>query len=221
MPYSIGGCFSEILNFDKSFWKLHITQIQPYFRNPYIGSQISNRRILHLNNDSIGLLSRFDHLNPLQAHVTSLSFYFMGLASSKNQSPTEQPNLQHARYGQKKGEAPRSPIGPVFPTVHRHGGKFADSYGIVCIFACLVLSIPIGGYGLFLACDLRNRVGWLLVAVSLVVGFLACMSGAIGCLPWNWRTCLHDGQEHSQKQEFRHQAAFDQNIGSIPSSRVS
>jgi hypothetical protein len=47
------------------------------------------------------------------------------------------------------------------------------------------------------------------------------MSGAIGCLPWDWRACLCDGKEHTQNQEFHIQAAFCQNTGSIPSSCVS
>src|SRR4029077_11858871 len=34
------------------------------------------------------------------------------------------------------------------------------------------------------------------------LGSVACASGVIGCLPWDWGRCLHDGQEHSQRETF-------------------
>jgi len=57
-------------------------------------------------------------------------------------------------------------------------------------------------------------VGWLAIGAGCwhsgialaAIGFaLVCgslMSLIIGCLPWNWWRCLHDGQEHSQRDVF-------------------
>jgi hypothetical protein len=45
-------------------------------------------------------------------------------------------------------------------------------------------------------------IGWGLVIAGLLLDVLAGASGVIGCLPWDWWQCLHDGQEHSQNQIF-------------------
>jgi hypothetical protein len=41
------------------------------------------------------------------------------------------------------------------------------------------------------------------------------VSAVIGCLPWDWRTCLHDGQQHSEKQEFHNPIIVTQKLLTI------
>lgn len=118
----------------------------------------------------------------------------------------QNPKLQYTDYEQQSVGNPTLPIKVIFP--YRHGGKFSDSYGLICIFIVLLSSIGICGWGLFLACDLRRRIGWLLFIVGLILGFLAVTSGSVGCLPWDWRRCLNDGQDHSEKYGSHIEAAL-------------
>jgi hypothetical protein len=46
----------------------------------------------------------------------------------------------------------------------------------------------------------RNAATFRWRAFSTAFG--ACGSGIIGCLLWAWWRCLHDGQEHSQREKF-------------------
>jgi IS1 family transposase len=92
-------------------------------------------------------------------------------------------------------------IPPIFR--YRHGGKFGDEYGFMCV--CLGW----GGawflivYGCVRLLIGRRRVfGFTLLGCGIVLDVIATMSGAIGCLPWDWWGCLHDGQRHSQNQHF-------------------
>jgi IS1 family transposase len=115
--------------------------------------------------------------------------------------------LQSAGYSQESGKEPIQPISPVSPrSIYRHGRKFADDYGIVCI----ILSLPVSSILMFvglligcprrLLCGGRRWWGFLIFGVGLLLDCLACTSGAIGCLPWDWWGCLHDGQQHSQRE---------------------
>ncbi|PYV76722.1 MAG: hypothetical protein DMG96_13200 [Acidobacteria bacterium] len=45
------------------------------------------------------------------------------------------------------------------------------------------------------------RSGISLLTIGLVLVFGGLTSLVIGCLPWQWWGCLHDGQEHSKNQQ--------------------
>jgi hypothetical protein len=107
--------------------------------------------------------------------------------------------LEAANSDQQPIKNPYCQVQPI-PT-YRHGDWFTDNYGMFCIICCLPLSALIMVWG-------GNRIdrgsrwsGRCLIIVGLLLDFTACASGAIGCLPWNWWTCLHDGQEHSQNYD--------------------
>jgi hypothetical protein len=123
----------------------------------------------------------------------SLSFDRFQRFVSKSDSPK-------TSYHQEAIKCPQYPIGPI--SSYRHGGKFADSYGLICIF---------GAWGITGILLLRgwNRLdrgyklrGYSLIIAGILLDALACASGAIGCLPWDWWRCLHDCQEHSQNEYF-------------------
>jgi len=171
------------------------------------------------------LVRRFDlvpHGFPLEAHIAALPLDFVSLASRKNQSSPKQPYLEQACNCQERGEKPSSPVSPIASgAVYRHGGKVADRYGMLGIVISICFGTGIGATGLILIDSGWRAIGWLVLFLGLTLIASACASAAIGCLPWGWRTCLHDAQEHSQNQVSHFQAAFEQNTGSIPSSCVS
>jgi hypothetical protein len=85
------------------------------------------------------------------------------------------------------------------PTLSRHGSSFGDRYGLICICMAYLVS------GILIWCAVadfdRRRShfrGWLFIAASLALNLASSCSVIIGCLPWNWWRCLHDGQDHSQ-----------------------
>jgi hypothetical protein len=90
-------------------------------------------------------------------------------------------------------------VPPISP--YRHGGQFGDIYGFLCIaWACW------GGFGVALwgVVKLAYANAWRrcysgisLLLIGLILVFGALTSLIIGCLPWYWWACLHDGQEHS------------------------
>jgi hypothetical protein len=45
-------------------------------------------------------------------------------------------------------------------------------------------------------------VWWGLAGCAITLDLCRSLSGIVGYLPWNWRACLHDGQEHSQRKSF-------------------
>jgi hypothetical protein len=115
----------------------------------------------------------------------------------------EKPCLQATNNGQQGDTDQVKDVS--YPYVYRHGGKFGDRYGVLCIILSLRACIPLGGCGLHLAvdaidgdafgcdafgCRRRRLVGWLMVSTALFLNIAACVSGGIGCLPWNWWDCL-------------------------------
>jgi len=46
-----------------------------------------------------------------------------------------------------------------------------------------------------------GRIGSVLLVAGITLNILAATSWLIGCLPWDWGRCLHDGQEHSEYQD--------------------
>ena len=198
MPWGISG-----------FWRF-----ENHSRNANIGSQVSNFSFFHLRDYSFGLLSRFDHLQSLFLGNIRLAFRNIRLAKKNNE-------LKSADDHQQKAKCPNAQINLV--SLDRYfQGLPENSYAL--IFFILILwfvAIWALGSGLYRVIYLRSRVGWLLVFLSLMLNAVACVSGAVGCLPWNWRRCLDGNQTDSQNQGFHIQAALCQKIGSIPSSCVS
>jgi hypothetical protein len=50
--------------------------------------------------------------------------------------------------------------------------------------------------------DGQRVSGWTLLGAGLLLDVLATGSGLVGCLPWDWRGCLNDGQEYGQHEQF-------------------
>jgi hypothetical protein len=132
----------------------------------------------------------------LQLHLVRLCFY------GTEGSPQKR-YLQCANQEQKQAEEQISAIPPV--SRYRHGGKFADSYGLICIFVTLLGSIPLGGFGLVWAIDGHKWSGWIAVGGALIIAILGLASMDINCLPWDWKKCLCNGQKQSKYcQESKH-----------------
>jgi IS1 family transposase len=139
------------------------------------------------------------YLLALESHFVPLSNHLSRLSSYRTKSPTQQQDLETAYHYQQQVESPVGPICPVTLARHyRHGGKFADSYGVLCIFG-MFFSVIALGWPTAICFDRGWRwQGCCLAGCALTLGLCGCLSGIIGCLPWNWWACLHDGQEHSQ-----------------------
>ena len=200
---------TEILDFHKTYRLSGVGNIQFDFRNPYICSEVAYSSVFHLGDYLLGLLPRLNHL--------------VSLLSVDSDGFEQQNNLENASQGQQRAKPPIETVEPIsFSGQYRHGGKFADSYGTVCIFVALIASIPISALGLILTDEGWLRVGRCVFILGLILNISACTSGIIGCLPWDWHRCLCDSQKHSQNQVFHiHSGAFCQNTGSMPSSCVS
>ena len=135
-----------------------------------------------------------------RSFLVDLSFHQCGLVLEAPQCSAQKPYLQEADDYQQSTKSPYAPIGPVLR--YRHGGKFADSYGMLSIFAALLIAIALG-WPVGWCFDRRHTVmGWCLIALAIILDVGGCVSGIVGCLPWNWWACLHDGQEHSQSEYF-------------------
>jgi len=105
-------------------------------------------------------------------------------------------NANAAYYNEKSRENHVN----LFPVGHRSGFTNDDGFisigftwGAAGVLICL---------GTIRILDRKRRVGWLLICSGVLLDALATASGCIGCLPWNWWACLHDGQEHSQREIF-------------------
>ena len=124
-------------------------------------------------------------------------FRSFGLFFNGQQRLIGKSNAQESNDDQSSIEAPKYPFGPV--SRYRHGGEFGDSYGLWFIFGLSGIT----GLLLWIGCTGIERgkrfSGWFLIAGGLIVDALTCASGAIGCPPWGWGSCLSDGQQHSQK----------------------
>ena len=80
----------------------------------------------------------------LPLHGYALLLHFTCLPPYGFKSPAKKSYLQYARCRQEEGKSPSSPVGPVSPRAcYRHGGKFADSYGMACIFGVLFAGMGI------------------------------------------------------------------------------
>lgn len=131
------------------------------------------------------------HRSQLALHRFPLRLYFTkGLVGGAN--------TDNADYYQNASEGDVYLVPPVLR--YRHGGKFADKYGLLCIFGCWGMTCVLIWRGIDRLNDGLRFLGWTLIATGIAFDVLGCSIAWIGCLPWDWRRCLHDGQEHSQNE---------------------
>jgi hypothetical protein len=57
-----------------------------------------------------------------------------------------------------------------------------------------------------------RRSGWIFIALAVICAILAAAIWGIGCLPWDWRRCLNDGEQHSQSQELHIPPRYHDNV---------
>ena len=162
---------------------------------------IGIERILYLSNIVTQQPSSFALDERVEICFGRLGGKFSGPSSSLGnlQGPISNVDAQKSRQNKEAAEYPEHPISPI--ARYRHAGEFGDSYGLLCIFALW------GATGFFVLIGLdwidsgRRIGGWVMVTVGILLDALACTSGAIGCLPWNWIECLNDGQQHSHNDQ--------------------
>ncbi len=128
---------------------------------------------------------RFSENCCLPPHDTSLSFY-------SPQGSICGANAYNAHDEQDCTKGPSCLVHPV--SRYRHGGEFGDFYGLLCIWGCWITGGCFFAYGLLREVLRRRRWGDLaLMLIGLFVSLIGSLVGAIGCLPWDWWRCLHDG----------------------------
>ena len=148
-------------------------------------------------NDFVGLFSGTFHLPKLPLHGSQLSLHCLPLCLHFAKGLVSSPNTNDADHDQNASEADINPIPPIFR--YRHGGEFADNYGLLCVFGCWAVTCILIWWGADRLDDGRRLLGWSLIAIGVLFDVLGCSIAWIGCLPWDWGTCLHDGQQHSQR----------------------
>ena len=157
----VGWSFAEILKLRNPFRLLYVLSKQNDLRDSDIGSQISNFSFFHLSDYSFCLLGR-------RSHLRFLSLGDLCLPSGNSESSKEQPYLKNTGKSEQSTKTPIAPINPIsFSGCYRHGGKFADRYGMVCIFASILGGIGIGATGLILIDSGRRSIGWLVFFLVL------------------------------------------------------
>jgi IS1 family transposase len=109
-------------------------------------------------------------------------------------------------------DSPESPVRGCYAKRPNDRKQSGDNY--VCLFPAgsgllddnrylfmgivWLLCLPLLGLGFYRVLGGDRRSGWFLVCGGVLLDGLAVSTGLIGCLPWDWRRCLHDSQEHSQ-----------------------
>jgi hypothetical protein len=140
-------------------------------------------------------------LSPGRAHLGELLIHALKLTLHCSQSQVSKISADSSGSDQQTGENDGKPFPPT--CVYRHGDRFSDNYGFLCICVGWLLSGILTYFGFGRVYEHR-RHGWLLFLGALLLNALATASGFIGCLPWNWGRCLTDGQDHGQNQTFHY-----------------
>jgi IS1 family transposase len=141
----------------------------------------------------------FMHRSQLPESKINLTLQIVGLPLDRTQCSPQEQYLQETDCDQQQTENPYAPVRPVLR--YRHGGKFADSYGMVCIVGMLLCAISLG-WPVGVCFDRGWRpFAYCLLVLAACLGIAACLSGIVGCLPWDWWGCLHDGQDHSENEQ--------------------
>lgn len=123
-----------------------------------------------------------------------------GSRFGSSQTPEAKQDTDYSDKNEGTCECDREAIYPISP--YRHGGKFADSYGLGCIVLGYCLCVVFAGWGTGRLLDGFRLSGSLLFCLGVCCNVLATGSVIVGCLPWDWGRCLHDGQEHSHNSGF-------------------
>ncbi len=131
-------------------------------------------------------------------------------------------NAKPSYSGNKYSNAESGVIDPVSLT--RHGSRFNDRYGILCICGGFVVGFILwmaGGWRLFY--NQRDRLGLCMAGSGLVVAGISFTSVVIGCLPGSWHKCLCDGEDHSDnRQTFQHNTEnVSQKLLTLPYLRIT
>lgn len=127
-----------------------------------------------------------------------LPFHNANLIADETKSFVGIADADDSGNGQDAVENPKHPISPI--PRYRHGGKFADVYGLYCICGGCLVSIILICWGMFRLEDGRRFSGRIIFVGGLLLYLAAALSSMIGCLPWDWWRCLHDCQDHSEYQ---------------------
>lgn len=140
-------------------------------------------------------------------HQIALLFRQIGLLLDSFEGPISQPNTGYSYAEKNEASNPGCVIEPI--TLHRHGDEFGDRYGLVSVFSMYAFCGGFWWIALGRIWSGNRKSGWALLLLGTLIGLCGAMSGAIGCLPWNWGKCLSDGQEHSEyRQTFQHNPAI-------------
>jgi IS1 family transposase len=199
----VGGSLPHILKKHYGFNDPSLSDLHRGFSQTYIGPQLFLGCVLHHANlplNSFGLhVGVSDHLIGL----CSRRFDFCKLTLYSVQGSLGIPDTQESDDDKNAGKEDRQAVNPV--PRYRHGGKFADSYGILCIFIGYILT----GLFIWLGADRidsgRRCSGLLLIGLGISCDGLATVSMMIGCLPGSWHDCLCDGEQHSEyRQHSKH-----------------
>lgn len=162
--------------------------------------------------ENVSLLRHFGYLlmhrSQLSRSQSNLPSHIVSLSANGAQGMPQKQNLEESDYDQQQTKDPDAPVCPI--PCYRHGGNFGDRYGMLCIVGGLLVAITLG-WPVAICFERGWRVcGWLLISLAFSLGIGGCLSGIIGCLPWDWWRCLHDGQEHSQRHIFHNRKSVTQ-----------
>jgi hypothetical protein len=133
-------------------------------------------------------------------YLGSLAFYQgRSLPFNRQQCAKSEPGTDSADKYEQTSEDDGGFVPPVLS--YRHGRQFADTYGFLCICVGWIVAALFLFWGTGLVLDGKRTSGWSLIAIGFFIDSVATASGAIGCLPLDWWNCLHDNQQHSNRQE--------------------
>jgi len=193
VPYDFRGRFALIRNFDfvsndgNLFGFFIPCQFAVNIRSLAVDKGI--RAKLSGKSSPPSLYYRTSKMCSLPFHAKTLPFYRL-------QGSVCRTNAKNTNYDQNCTEHPTCAVYPI--PRYRHGGKFGDSYGLLCVWAVWIIAALLIWGGIESFSRRRRFSGWCLIFGDLGPDFLVSATCAIGCLPWDWWRCLHDGQERSQ-----------------------
>jgi hypothetical protein len=141
------------------------------------------------------------HCSQLAEHHLALFGHDIGLSSNGQQGNYGAADANCSNHEQSSREYHVKFIPPVFATF-RHGSRFADDFGLLCLGGGFGLTLILIFAGFCLCFSGWMRTGWVLMILGIVCDVLSAATLWIGCLPWDWWHRLHDGQEHSEREYF-------------------